>query len=245
MRNKQVSHHLPVFLTAEWRKLAMINYEINPDILRPFLPVGTELDFFQNKCLVSMIGFLFTKTRLKGIPVPFHQTFTEVNLRFYVTRKLADGTIKRGAVFIKEIVPKFAISLVANLFYGEHYETMPCKHKWQIDAHYVEVRYDWQSNMQNHLFIKAKNQPYHFENGSLEDYITEHYWGYTKLKNNKTSEYGVEHPKWLIYPVVHHDIKLNFEELYGKSFSILNTTPVHSVLLAEGSEVVVRKGTKF
>ncbi len=223
----------------------MINYELDPGILDPFLPSGTKIDLYNGKCLVSMIGFLFTKTKVKGFSIPFHQTFTEVNLRFYVTRTMADGRVRRGAVFIKEIVPKVTISLVANLFYGEHYQTMPCNHKWIINDQFIEVRYEWQSKNKNHLFIKASNNPFHFSDGSLEDFVTEHYWGYTKLKNNKTSEYGVEHPKWLIYPIKAYDIKLNFDELYGDCFSVLNQTNIHSVLLAEGSSVIVRKGSKF
>jgi len=32
------------FLTAEWRKLAFANYPVDPAVLQPCLPFGTELD---------------------------------------------------------------------------------------------------------------------------------------------------------------------------------------------------------
>ena len=108
------------FLTAEWRKLAIANYVIDQRVLAPYIPVGTELDLWNGNCYVSLIGFLFKNTRLLGFSIPFHANFEEVNLRFYVKRKDGEGW-KRGVVFIKEIVPKFALSVVANVVYNENY----------------------------------------------------------------------------------------------------------------------------
>ena len=120
-----------VFLKADWKHLLMLNYEIDPTILQPHVPVGTELDLFKGRCLVSMVGFMFLNTRLKGVPIPFHRNFEEVNLRFYVKRVEGSGDeqeVKRGVVFIKEIVPKPALSLVARVFYNENYVTHPMEH---------------------------------------------------------------------------------------------------------------------
>ncbi len=50
-----------VFLTAEWRYLAMFNYEVPPELLAPLVPRGTELDSWQGKVYVSLVGFLFQK----------------------------------------------------------------------------------------------------------------------------------------------------------------------------------------
>ena len=45
------------FLTARWIHLAMLNYEVDPAILAPHVPAGTELDPWQGDMLVSMVGF--------------------------------------------------------------------------------------------------------------------------------------------------------------------------------------------
>src|SRR5689334_6454239 len=105
-----------VFLTAEWRNLAMLNYEIEPAVLQPFVPEGTELGSWQGRTYISVVGFQFLRTRVWGVPIPFHRNFEEVNLRFYVRRKAPEGW-RRGVVFIKEIVPRAAIAFVANKFY--------------------------------------------------------------------------------------------------------------------------------
>src|SRR5690242_7872403 len=115
------------FLTAEWRKLAIINYSVDPAILAPYVPYGTELDYWNGKCYVSLVGFRFINTKLKGISIPFHTDFDEINLRFYVRHK-ASGIWKRGVSFIREIVPKPALALVANTIYREKYVTLPTKH---------------------------------------------------------------------------------------------------------------------
>ena len=72
------------FLEAQWRKLAMANYVVDKKILSPYLPHKTELDLWNDKCYVSLVGFMFLDTRIKGFRIPFHVDFEEVNLRFYV-----------------------------------------------------------------------------------------------------------------------------------------------------------------
>src|ERR687897_263810 len=127
------------FLTAEWRDLVMANYEVDPEVLRPLIPAGIELDLHEGRCFVSLVGFMFLNTRVLGIRIPLHINFEEVNLRFYVKRETADE-VRRGVVFIKEIVPRFAIAAVARTLYGEPYETWRMTNTRDGDF----VGYSWQ-----------------------------------------------------------------------------------------------------
>ena len=113
---------MSVFIQSEWRKLVMINYDVDPKILTPYLPYGTKIDTWNGRCYMSLVGFMFLNTKLKGIVLPFHQKFEEINLRFYI-KYYDEIDIIRGTVFIKEIVPKSLVTLVANQLYKEHYET--------------------------------------------------------------------------------------------------------------------------
>jgi uncharacterized protein YqjF (DUF2071 family) len=234
----------PVFLRAEWRKLAMANYTIDPLVLEPHLPKGTELDTFNGQHFVSLVGFLFKNTRLKGIPIPFHRNFEEVNLRFYVRHETRDGW-RRGVVFIKEIVPRPALTLVANMIYGEPYETMPMRHSWSDSGKEITVKYEWKKKQWHSFSVIAQNSAVPIADKSVEEFITEHYWGYTRLSGHQTSEYGVEHPRWDVYPVKDYHIDVDFERLYGQSFRFLDSAKPSSVLLAEGSEIVVRGGRRL
>jgi len=227
------------FLKAEWRKLAMVNYEIDPSLLAPYLPHGTELDLWNGKCYLSLVGFLFKNTKLMGVKVPFHSDFEEVNLRFYVKR-IVGGETRRGVVFIKEIVSKPALTVVANTVYNENYQTMPMRYSWDSDKNSRTVEYCWKKgNEWNGFRVVADLEPEEMDIGSEEEFITEHYWGYAKYSSKKTNEYEVTHPRWQHYPVRHYDIFTDYGATYGSEFKFLNDLIPASVLLSEGSEITV------
>jgi uncharacterized protein YqjF (DUF2071 family) len=227
------------FLKAEWRKLALANYEIDPDLLKDYLPYKTEIDIWEGSCYVSLVGFMFKNTRMLGIKVPFHINFEEVNLRFYVRYKDGDEW-KRGVVFVKEIVPKPALSLVANTLYQEHYQTLPMRHQWEKTTDSWKVRYEWKHKGQwQHFSVESEVQSKAFPEGSETEFITEHYWGYTRITPAKTFEYQVTHPRWEAYPVKAYDINVDFGTLYDPRFAFLNEATPKSVMLAEGSEITV------
>jgi uncharacterized protein YqjF (DUF2071 family) len=233
-----------IFLSAEWRKLALANYAVDKEILIRYLPPFTELDDWQGKYYVSLVGFMFINTKLKGYAIPFHGNFEEVNLRFYVKYKEHD-VWKRGVVFVKEIVPKPAITFVANTIYKENYQTLPMKHRWLEDDNNLTVEYAWKSKNWDTFSVIANSQREIILPNSKEEFITEHYWGYTKISPNLTSEYGVEHPRWEVYPVKSYHIEVDFERNYGKDFGFLSEAVPNSVMLAEGSTIHVLKGKKI
>jgi uncharacterized protein YqjF (DUF2071 family) len=229
------------FLKAEWRKLAIANYAIDPSVLKKYVPPGTELDFWEGKCYVSLIGFMFLNTKLLGVKIPFHSNFEEVNLRFYVKR-FENNAWKRGVVFIKEIVPKPALTFVANTLYKEHYETLPMQHNWKENTKNRAVVYKWKKNKQWHSFkvIAALETSEIIENSETE-FITEHYWGYAKVSNFRTNEYEVTHPKWRHYKVESTEINVDFGAVYGADFEFLSSVQPNSVMLAEGSKITVER----
>jgi uncharacterized protein len=227
------------FLKAEWRKLSIINYEIDPSLLAAYVPYGTELDLYQNKCYVSLIGFMFVNTRLLGIKIPFHTDFEEVNLRFYVKR-YENNEWKRGVVFIKEIVPKAALTFVANTIYNENYETLPMDHEWIESPNQHIVQYRWKKNHQwNHIRIVAENNPKPIAVDTELEFITEHYWGYARINDTCTNEYEVTHPRWEHYKVLNVEINADFSGTYGPQFGFLVSQKPISIMLAEGSKISV------
>lgn len=233
------------FLTAFWHNLIFANYEIDPQILQKYLPYKTELDLFEGKCFVSVVGFDFKETAVLGVKFPFHINFEEINLRFYVRFK--DGnTWKRGAVFIKEIVPKFMITFIANTLYKENYATHATRKFLQTTDNQMVLRYEWLNKSRwNYLEVTAENQKNDIIPHSEAEFITEHYWGYARSKENLTMEYEVVHPKWQIQEVVNYKIEADFVDLYGSEFSFLENAKPSSVFLADGSQVSILKGKRI
>ncbi|HVG41112.1 MAG TPA: DUF2071 domain-containing protein [Chitinophagaceae bacterium] len=233
------------FLTATWKNLLMANYKVEPHVLLPYLPYKTEIDVFEGVCYVSLVGFLFTNTKVMGIHFPYHNTFEEVNLRFYVRYK--DGiTWKRGVVFIKEIVPKRMITLIANTVYKEKYTTHEMKHYWKIFEKEIEIEYSWKVGKDwNSIKALALKVAVPITKDSIEEFITEHYWGFTKRGSFKTGVYEVTHPQWAAHPVLSYTIHCSFAKLYGKEFAFLENQQPTNVLLAEGSPVSVLPSSEF
>ncbi|OXG08669.1 hypothetical protein BC749_106254 [Flavobacterium araucananum] len=233
------------FLKAEWKNLALFNYEVDAKILEKYLPTGTEIDFWNDKCYVSLVGFMFENTKVLGFKIPFHIDFEEVNLRFYVKR-FENGEWKRGVVFIKEIVPKSAITFVANTLYQEHYETQKMKHEVIENKTTNTFIYQWKNNQNwNTIKIETKKNPVAIEIDSEAEFITEHYFGYTKINLKTTFEYEVQHPRWEQLEVLNYNIDIDFNKTYGTDFEFLQTTKPTSVFLAKGSEIVVKNKKKL
>jgi len=234
------------FLTAEWRKLIMAQYEVAPEVLAPHVPRGLELDLFHGQCYVSLVGFLFDKVRVKGIAVPGHTSFEEINLRFYVRRREDDGSVKRGVVFLREFVPRRAIAWVARKFYEEPYVAIPTQHQFGAKGDLVSAKYAWRMGGRVHSLSVFANRPAQaIGPGSEEEFVTEHYWGYTKRSDGSTAVYQVEHPRWETYRVQSYEIAVDFERLYGVEFGFLDGARESSVLLAEGSAVTVHSGFRL
>jgi uncharacterized protein len=228
------------FLSAEWRKLVIFNFEVDPLSLRSYLPAFTELDEFQNKHYVSLVGFHFVNTKIWGVKWPLHTNFIEVNLRFYV-RRLVDNKWRRGVVFIREIVSKRIVTFIANKIYKENYMSAGLSANIVERSNDLSVKYAVHKKGAHIFGVEASADHSAFSAGSKEEFITEHYFGYSKATGNKTVEYGVEHPGWRCYPVKNYFLNLNFETVYGSKFSFLDNKKPASVFLAEGSEIIVRK----
>jgi uncharacterized protein YqjF (DUF2071 family) len=182
---------------------------------------------------------MFKDTKVLGVSFPFHQNFEEVNLRIYV-KQIENGETKRGVVFIKEIVPKKLISVVANTIYKEHYFTTKMNHEIVIVENDISVNYGWENKKDEQFInVKASPKPLSIKQNSVEEFIAEHYWGYTKISDNKTSRYEVKHPSWNQHKVINFSLQIDFNKNYGDDFECLNNQKPHSVFLFDGSEISV------
>ena len=216
----------------------MMNYRVDPALLANYLPPGVELDFHESETYLSLVAFLFLHTRILGLAVPRHRDFEEVNLRFYVRRKSAD-TWRRGVCFIREIVPRRAIAAVARVFYGEPYLALPMKSEIVHRDGEVKVEYGWRRGTKwETLAMSATGDPVASKAGSHEEFITEHYWGYTKVRAG-CSEYRVGHPRWKIWPATSATLKADVAKLYAQEFTATLSAPPVSKFIAEGSDVQV------
>lgn len=222
------------FLSAEWTNLAMLNYAVDPALLERHVPPGVELDAFDGKTLVSLVGFEFKRTRVLGCAIPFHQDFEEVNLRFYVRRRDA-GVNKRGVVFIKELVPRRAIAAVARIIYNENYSCVPMSRRITADS----AEYCWgRGPGPCAIRVETEGEALLPEDGSLSQFITEHYWGYARRRGGSL-EYEVQHPRWRVRRAKLATFSGDAARYYGADLAGMLLRSPDSAFLAEGSAVTV------
>jgi uncharacterized protein YqjF (DUF2071 family) len=225
--------------------VAMLNYAVDPCLLATFVPTGVQLDSFEGRTYVSLVAFRFLHTRVRGFWIPFHSDFDEVNLRFYVRRTVA-GEVRRGVVFVREIVPRYAIAKIAQLVYGERYIALPMRHRIAgptSEGGRVHVEYAWRvARRWNALGMQAEGRPSLAPPGSLQQFITEHYWGYAKQREAATIEYEVTHDPWRIWTAARATFEGDCSGLYGPDLAACLNRPPDSAFLAEGSAVAVLQG---
>lgn len=220
----------------------MLNYEVDPAVLRPFVPRGTELDAWSNRTFITVVGFLFANTRIFGVPVPFHRTFEEVNLRFYV-RRVVSGETRRAVTFIKELVPRAMVARIARLAYNEPYDVVTMRHRYEpVEAGELPslIEYSWRAG-ETWSALRARPVGVGREAaaGSEEEFITEHYWGYTRQRDGSTIEYRVTHPRWRVWSVDGAEISGDLGAVYGATFAAVLGTRPSSAFVADGSHVAV------
>jgi uncharacterized protein YqjF (DUF2071 family) len=221
----------------------MLNYRISPELLAPLVPAGTELDLWNGDAFVSMLGFRFLRTRVLGLPIPFHGDFDEVNLRFYVRRTHGDH-VHRGVVFIKELVPRSAVALLANWMYNESYSVTEIRHS--VPPLYnpprtpdtVEFSFR-QKERHGRIAVTPAGASQETPKGGLEEYIAFRLWGYSRQRDGGTYEYHVRHPRWNMWEVSDSRLEANLTELYGLAFAEVLSRPPDSAYLADGSPISV------
>jgi hypothetical protein len=235
-----------LFLSTEWRDLVMLNYAIDPALARPFVPHGTELDSFEGKTYVSLVGLRFAHTKIFGsISIPFLANFDEVNLRIYV-RRMDNGKARRGVMFIREIVPLPVVTFIARLAYGENYVSLPLRHSIAMDSKGGSIEYRWNSKQHSfRLHAKTLGDPAHPEEGSLEQFITEHYWGYKPQPGGSALEYHVSHDPWNIWRADEARFEGDGAHLYGAEFGRVLARAPESAFIVDGSPVLVYRGRRI
>ena len=234
-----------IFLTAEWRNLVLLNYEVDPGLLLPFVPRGTAVDQWNGKTFVSLVAFQFLNAKVFGVSIPLHVNFEEVNLRFYVKRE-AGGEVRRGVVFIREIVPRRAIAAIARFAYGENYAFRPMRHNLQSSKSKIEAHYEWQSGGSwGGLHAEAAGSPGLPAEGSVEQFITEHYWGYAAQRDGSCVEYQVKHPPWRVWNCTGASFDGQVTDLYGSALANILKGKQASAFIADGSPVEVLRGRRI
>ena len=225
----------PAFLTAEWLYVLGVTYAASHELLEPHLPRGAQIDTLEGSPRVSIVAFHFRRTRLRGVPIPLHVNFGEINLRFYVR---LHG--RRAVVFIREFVSRPAIAVVAKLTYNEPYRTIRMRDEVLTrDDGLVGVRHSFGRDLRNRLEAWADPEPIVPAEDSAAYWLTHHDLGVGRARDGSARSYEVDHPVWALHAVRSLDVDVDFGALYGAQWAFLAGAEPSHVTLAQGSGVSI------
>ncbi len=227
------------FLTADWRDVVLVNYRVDPALLRPYVPPGSVLDTpdaAPGRHLVSLVAFTFANTRVHGIPVPGAGRFGEVNVRFYVRR-----ASMRAAVFVREFVPVPVIAFGARALYRQPYYLARIRHEVERGPEAIVATTAFaRGDIRGRIRVVADSQSSIPDPASEEHFLKEHYWGFDRGWSGATFRYRVDHPVWRTHEVRDAEFSLDPGMLIGGRWATVDwDAALHSVLLADGSRAVV------
>lgn len=225
----------PIFLSAEWRRLLNFTYRVPEAAMAPLLAQGLTIDWWEGHAHVSLVAFDFMHTRVKGLPIPGHIHFPEINLRAYVR----SGN-RNGVVFVKELVPKYAIAWTAKLFYNEPYERRKMKSWVETKDGKQHIRHaTWFGDDQYTIDATAGKSLGFPQPGVADYFFKEHDLGFGVKRNGKVLCYRVDHPEWEVLEIEDYKIDWDFGKAYGPEWAFLNDLEPIYKLCAVGSPVKV------
>ena len=232
-------------LTMSWRQLAFLNWRVAPALLQPYVPAGTELDLFEGSAYVSLVGLLYADVRILGVPVPLHDEFEGLNLRFYVRRSV-DGGIRRGVVFLRELATLPTVALPPRVLLREPFESRTMTHEHVFDpargdAVAARVEYRWQQADASwgRVAVEPGEERLPNSSGSEREFVTERYFSYTRQADGGTVEYTAHHRPWEVWKVKHWELAGNLGELAGPAVGAALGGAPTSALLADGAPVAL------
>jgi uncharacterized protein len=240
------------FLTARWTELVMLNFEVPAEMIASVAPAGTEPDLFRGKAYLSVVGFMFRDAGLFGLRFPLHTLFEEVNLRYYVRREVG-GQVRRGVVFVQEIAPRPIVAAVASWVYNESYVTHRMRNEICMAGDTLDagdrVCYEWRTGWRkacrwNRMGAGAAAPPKLPPNGSLEEFIVEHYWAYVRGRDGSTWEYRVAHRPWRVAPIADVVWDCDLAATYNTPLAEYLVGPPVMGMIADGSPVQVFRGRR-
>jgi uncharacterized protein YqjF (DUF2071 family) len=226
-------------VNGAWQQILMANYIVDPSLLEPCLPWGTQLAFHDGQCFLTVAGLIFSEITVLGVKIPFHRFVPEVNLRFYVVPSLGNERNRRGIVFVREIISRRIMAFAANMYYKEHYVVGHVGHTATSDTAFHNVRYEVGSFELRALLRAGKRET--VIKGSKKDFILHNFFGYSGAPDKRTTWYRVMHPSWQTEHVVNYDLRIDFTKLFGDRFAGLNRQKPDSVYYTAGSAVSIYK----
>ena len=232
-------------ISARWRDVAILSWPIGDDCLVPFLPKSLVLDRWDGEAYISLVCLYVEGLRILELPV-WPRRFAEINLRFYV-RPADRSDVRKGVVFLKQLVPHRLIALGARCLFREPMSVLPALMSRECDPGESpnsdpqrRLCYGWLNDgCAEGLRVTSGGSAYHANTGSLDEFLTARYWGYNRQSGGRVRTYRITRDAWSLVPVIDYTLDCDARSLCGAPFGDAVSERPASVLWATGSHARV------
>jgi hypothetical protein len=120
------------------------------------------------------------------------------------------------------------------------------RHIIETEGSSKTAEYRWQLGEQwCRLSVQTGGLPTHPREGSLEQFITEHYWGYSSQRTGDSLEYHVSHVPWQVWAATKAGFEGDASALYGRELATILQRSPECAFVADGSPVIVFRGNRI
>lgn len=223
-------------ISGSWNDITAFNYAIDPIALRPFAPIGTELDFFEDQTYLSVVALNFERpTLFSTLPALLHPKFPMITFRFYVKRRLRDGSYRHGTVFLKQFAPLTSVAMFAHALGKKDLEREAVAANIFENASYLY----WWGRIIDNCWIEARvhGEPHLTEPGTFEDFIFEKRWDFVPFSSRTTLQYQAKHPRWKVWQSNDYETRIDMSGILSGDIARRLMKPANSAFVAKGSRV--------
>ena len=226
-------------LATEFRKVALINYIVPPEILDKYLPKHTEPDLYNGNCYISLVGFHVHNLKLNDIKLPVIKDFEEIDLQIYVKRFNGASWVK-GVVVISRIFEQPGLTVLTNTIFKTNYNSYPTRGEVKQTEEQLEVKYSWEyKDISQSFSVISSHLAAPYDKNSEAAFLLDRPFGFIKAGEEETYQYTINHASWHLYTVEEYSVDVDFSRQFDPTFNILNSRVPQSVMLTEGSSVEI------
>ncbi len=187
----------PWVTTMRWHDLLFLHWPVRPEIIRPLIPQGLELDTFDGAAWIGVIPFRMTGVRPRYLPPFAGLAFPEMNVRTYV------WTPGRSGVwfFSLDATNRLAVR-AARAWYGlPYYNARITVQLERGTVHYRSIRVDKRSaGVEFHASYKPTGEVYRSAPETLDRWLTDRYCLYAMDQQGRLGYADIQHLPWPLQP---------------------------------------------
>ena len=184
-------------MTMRWHDLLFLHWPVRPELIRPLIPEGLELETFDGSAWIGIVPFRMTGVRPRYVPEVAALAFPELNVRTYV------WTPGRSGVWFFSLDAANRIAVrAARSFYGlPYYDAQMTVRSERETVHYQSSRLEkTPAAAEFDASYRPVGPVYRSALGTIDRWLTDRYCLYAVDRSGRLAYAEIHHAPWPLQP---------------------------------------------